>query len=181
MAWLWWLGAALLLGVVEMLSLDLVLIMFAGGALAAAGLSAVGLPLWVQIIGFAVTSALLLLALRPWMLRRLRARIPLEETNAQAHIGRVAVAVTEVSERAGRIKLAGEVWSARTENDEELAEGDEVRVVRIAGATAIVTAYVANDVTPGLPPTAVPTDPPPSHLVPGTGPGHRPTTEESTT
>ena len=176
MGWLWWLGAALLLGVVEMLSLDLVLIMFAGGALVAAGLAAAGLPLWVQIIGFGVTSTLLLLALRPWLLRSLRSRVPLEETNVHAHVGRIAVALDEVSERSGRVKLAGEVWTARTENDEVYGEGAEVRVVRIAGATAVVTAYAENQVTPGIDPSA-----PPSHRVPGTGPDATSTPKESTT
>ena len=138
MAWVWWLGAALLLGVVEMLSLDLVLIMFAGGALAAGGLALVGVPIWGQIIGFAVTSTLLLAALRPWLLRHLRTRVPLVETNAAAHIGRTGVAVTEVSERGGRIKLAGEVWTARVDGPAVVVAGAEVRVMRIDGATAVV-------------------------------------------
>lgn len=140
MAWAWWLGAALLLGVIEMLSLDLVLIMFAGGALAAGGLALVGVPIWGQIIGFVVTSTLLLAALRPWLLRHLRTRVPLVETNAAAHVGRTGTAVTEVSERGGRIKLAGEVWTARLEGRGVIAEGAEVRVVRIDGATAVVAA-----------------------------------------
>lgn len=138
MAWVWWLGAALLLGVIEMLSLDLVLIMFAGGALAAGGLAAVGAPIWGQIIGFAVTSTLLLATLRPWLLRHLRTRVPLVETNAAAHIGRTGVAVSEVSEHGGRIKLAGEVWTARVDGHALVAVGDEVRVTRIDGATAVV-------------------------------------------
>lgn len=142
MGWVWWLGAALLLAVVEMLSLDLVLIMFAGGALAGVLLAGLGLPLWVQIVGFGVTSGLLLLALRPWLLRHLRHRVPLVETNAAALVGQVAVVVATVSERAGRVKLTGEVWTARTENDEVVDVGHEVRVLRIDGATAIVTALV---------------------------------------
>ncbi len=140
MAWVWWLGAAVLLVVVEILSLDLVLIMFAGGALVAALLAGLGLPVWAQILGFGLTSTLLLLALRPWMLRHLRHRVDLPETNAAAHVGRIVVVVSEVSERAGRVKLVGEVWTARTEGDEVVGVGQEVRVVRIAGATAVVTA-----------------------------------------
>lgn len=170
MAWVWWLGGALLLGVAEVLSLDLVLLMFAGGALAGVGLSLLGVPLWGQIVGFAIVSSLLLFALRPWMLRHLRARVPLEETNAAAHVGRVAVVVDDVSERSGRVKLTGEVWTARTENDEELEIGAEVRVVRIAGATAIVTAYHENEVTPGVDP-----------VEPGRTSGPRPSRGEGTT
>lgn len=138
MAWVWWLGAALLLGVVEILSLDLVLIMFAGGALAGGALAAADQPLAVQLVGFGLTSTLLLLALRPWLLRHLRTRVPLVETNAAAHVGRTALVVTAVDEHGGRVKLAGEVWTARVDGPEVLAEGDEVRVVRIDGATAVV-------------------------------------------
>lgn len=141
MAWVWWLGAALLLGVVEILSLDLVLIMFAGGALAGGALAAADQPLAVQLVGFGLTSTLLLLALRPWLLRHLRTRVPLVETNAAAHVGRTALVVTAVDEHGGRVKLAGEVWTARVDGPEVLAEGDEVRVVRIDGATAVVAPF----------------------------------------
>ncbi len=156
MAWAWalWFGAVLVLAVLEVVLLDLVLIMFAGGALVAAVLALLGLDLWVQVVGFSVTSTLLLVSLRPWLLRHLRDRVPLVETNVAAQVGRIAVVVTEVTERAGRVKLVGEVWTARTENDEEVAVGEEVRVVRIDGATAIVTAVhdpVRDHPAPGIP------------------------------
>jgi membrane protein implicated in regulation of membrane protease activity len=140
MDWAWWLGAALLLAVVEILSGALVLIMFAGGALVAALLAVLHTDVWVQIVGFGVVSALLLFALRPWLLRRLRARTPLVETNAAALVGRTGVVVADVSDRGGRIKLAGEAWTARTETGQVIPVGHEVTVVRIMGATAVVTA-----------------------------------------
>lgn len=156
MAWVWWLGAALLLAVVEVLSLDLVLIMFAGGALAATGLALLDQPIWVQILGFAVVSTALLLALRPWLLRHLRKRVPLVETNAAAHVGRVAVAVTAVTERSGRVKLAGEVWTARTDGHDVIEVGEEARVVRIDGATAVVVRLPAGG--PAGPSGSLPTE-----------------------
>ena len=157
MTWAWalWFGIALLLAVLEVVSLNLVLIMFAGGALVGAVLALMGADLWVQVLGFSVASALLLVALRPFLLRHLRDRVPLVETNAAAQVGKVAVVVAEVSERGGRVKLSGEVWTARTENDEVLAVGAEAEVVRIAGATAVVTAVhddaVRDHRTPGSP------------------------------
>lgn len=138
MTWAWWMGAALLLAVIEILSLDLVLIMFAGGALVAGGLALAGTDLWVQIVGFAVTSLVLLGSLRPWLLRHLRDRVPLVETNTAGLVGRPVVVVAEVTRRAGRVKLAGEVWTARTEGDEVLGVGQDARVVKITGATAVV-------------------------------------------
>ncbi|MBD5788277.1 NfeD family protein [Cellulosimicrobium terreum] len=144
MDWLWWVGAALVFALIELISLDLVLIMFAGGALAAAGVNAAGGPLWLQIVVFGVVAAVLLLALRPYLLRHLRSRGPLTETNVAAHVGRTALAVDRVTELGGRVKLVGEVWTARTEPDAlEIPAGAEVRVLRIDGATAVVTGLPA--------------------------------------
>ncbi|MCB7137294.1 NfeD family protein [Cellulosimicrobium marinum] len=139
MDWLWWVGAAFLFALVEIVSLDLVLIMFAGGALAAAGVNAAGGPLWLQILTFAIVSVVLLVTLRPWLLRHLRDRVPLAETNVAAHVGRAALVVDRVTETGGRVKLVGEVWTARTEPDAPpIPAGADVRVLRIDGATAVV-------------------------------------------
>ena len=136
---LWWVGAALLFIVVEVVSVNLVLIMFAGGAVAAAIANLLGAPVGVQFLLFAAVSGLLLFALRPWLLRRLRKRMPLVETNAAAQVGRIGVVVAEVGPSGGRVKLVGEVWSARTGRDGiVLPVGSEARVLRIDGATAIV-------------------------------------------
>lgn len=140
---LWWVGAALLFIVVEVVSVNLVLVMFAGGAFAAAIANALGAPVGVQFVTFAVVSGLLLFALRPWLLRRLRGRMPLVETNAAAQVGRVATVVADVGPAGGRIKLTGEVWSARTARDGLIFPvGAEVRVIRLDGATAIVDGSV---------------------------------------
>ena len=138
MAWMWWVGAALLLGIAEMLMLTLVLMMLAGGALAAALVSLFGVPWWGQMLTMAVVSALLLTALRPWLLRNWRRRTPLVETNVVGNVGRIAVVVAPVDASGGRVKLTGQVWTARTEVGGVLPTGASVRVVQIDGATAVV-------------------------------------------
>ena len=138
MGWLWWIGAALALGILEMLSLDLVLAMFAGGAIAGAIAYWLGASVSVQFIVAALTSVVLLFTLRPWLLRHLRARMPLVETNAAALVGRDAVVVSTVTVEGGRVKLNGEVWSARADAAQAIPPGTEVRVSRIDGATAVV-------------------------------------------
>jgi membrane protein implicated in regulation of membrane protease activity len=141
MGWLWWLGGALLLGVAEMFTLDLIFLMLAGGALAGAAAAGLGAPLAVQIVVAASTALLLLFALRPFLLRRLRTRGDLVETNSAALVGRSAVVVAPTDVLGGRVKLAGEVWSARTADDgATFPTGAEVRVARIDGATAVVAA-----------------------------------------
>ncbi|MFS0704756.1 NfeD family protein [Cellulomonas sp. 179-A 9B4 NHS] len=153
MGWLWWVGGALLLGVLEMVSLDLVLIMFAGGALAGGVAYALGAPLVVQFVVAAVTAVALLLLLRPWLLRHLRSRVDLPETNAAALVGRPAVVVADVDGVTGRVKLAGEVWTARTADGTALPPGAPVVVVRIDGATAVVAATAPAPRTDGPPAT----------------------------
>lgn len=139
--WLWWVGGALLLGIAEIVSVQLVFLMFAGGMLAGAVLSALGAALPVQIGVAVAVSMLLLFALRPWLLRRLRLRGPLVETNAAALVARAAVVLSTTTESGGRVKLGGEVWSARAEHEGEVfSPGTEVRVIRIEGATAVVSA-----------------------------------------
>jgi membrane protein implicated in regulation of membrane protease activity len=138
MEWLWWVGAAVALGIVEMFILDVVVLMLIGGALAGALVTALGAPLWVQIIVFCVVSVILFFTLRPWALRQFNKRTPVTETNASAQVGRRAVVVSDVSEAGGRVKLSGEVWTARTEYSGLLPAGTDVQVVRIDGATAVV-------------------------------------------
>lgn len=150
MAWLWWVGAALLLGVVETLTVDLTFLMFAGGALGGAVAGALGAPLWGQIVAFGVISTLLLVAVRPVARRRLQSTTPEMRTNAQAQIGREAVALTVVDLQGGRIRLGGEEWSARLADPRtqpqgppgavaaRIETGAAVRVVGLDGATAVV-------------------------------------------
>src|SRR4051812_30224061 len=138
MGWLWWVGGTLMFGILEMLSLDLVLVMFAGGCLAGAVAYLLGASIGVQILAFAFTSVLLLATLRPFLLKRLRERTPLIETNSAALVGQEAVVVATVTVEGGRVKLNGEVWSARVDAAQAIPPGTEVRVARIDGATAVV-------------------------------------------
>jgi membrane protein implicated in regulation of membrane protease activity len=137
--WVWWLVAAIGLGVLEILTLDLVLLMFAVGALGAIVANLLGASVAVQVLTFAGTSLVMLVGLRPFLLRNLRRRTPVVETNVAAHVGRPAIVLTEVTERSGLVKLAGEEWSARSaEPGWTFPVGADVSVVRIDGATALV-------------------------------------------
>lgn len=150
--WLWWLVAAIALGVFEILTLDLVLLMFAGGAVAALVASSLGATVTVQVLTFAFTSLLMLVFLRPYLLRNMRRRMPLAETNAAAHVGRQAFTLREVTDRGGLVKLAGEEWTARTEVPGQVLPADAtVRVLRIDGATAVVGPLEDVQPPPGTP------------------------------
>lgn len=149
MEWVLWVAGAVLLGVIEVLVVDLMFLMFAGGALAAAIAAALGAPVWLQVVVFCVTSGILLISVRPWALRFLHRGGPELRTNVAAHVGRTAVVLIDVTAHAGRVKLAGEVWTARAASpDDVFPVGSTVRVVRIDGATAVVEPATAPAVEP---------------------------------
>jgi membrane protein implicated in regulation of membrane protease activity len=136
---MWWVLGAILLGIAEVFTLDLTLAMCAGGALAGAVVVGLGGPQWLAAVVAVIVAALLLFALRPWLLHNLRARTPLIETNAAALVGKEAKTLSVVTADKGRVKLHGEVWTARVaEGADEIPEGAAVTVVKISGATALV-------------------------------------------
>ncbi len=134
-----WLGLAVVLAVVEIFSLDLVLLMFALGAVGGAVAAGFGAPLWLAILVFIVISVAFLYFVRPPIVHRLHAG-PTLTTGHAALVGRTAVVLEPVDERQGRIQLGGELWSARSEHGADpIDTGTEVLVTRIDGATAVVT------------------------------------------
>lgn len=143
MGWLWWLGLALVLGVIELLTVDLTFLMLAGGAAAGGLAGALGAPFWVQIVVAVVVAVLLLVLVRPMAVEKFRTSTPETTTNIAAHVGRSATVLADVTDRSGRVKLAGEVWSARTDAPGQvLPVGATVQVTKIDGATAVVAPQV---------------------------------------
>ncbi|HYO85999.1 MAG TPA: NfeD family protein [Dermatophilaceae bacterium] len=137
-AWVMWLALALTFGAIEAATADLVFLMLAGGAVAAAVASLLGASFAVEVITAVVVATALLGVVRPIAKRRLTTA-PKASMGADAYIGRSAVVVETVSSRDGRVKLGGEIWSARVAQDRPEAEpGREVQVVAISGATVIV-------------------------------------------
>ena len=148
MEWLFWIGGALLLVVIETVTADLTFLMIAGGALGGGLTSFLGGPLWAQVVVFACVSTLLLFAVRPWAKRRLAATTPQMKTNVDALIGRSATTITAVDDGGGRVRLGGEEWSARlapaVQGMTRLEAGASVTVTEIAGAVAVVAPAVAS-------------------------------------
>jgi len=138
--WVIFLAVAVVLAIVEMMSLDLVLLMFAIGSGCAAIVSGVGGPLWLAIAVFAAVSLLLLFVARPPLVNKLHAGPTLVQGH-DAQIGRTATVVESVDHHDGRIRLGGEIWSARAADRSARFDPDvEVQVIRIDGATAVVAA-----------------------------------------
>lgn len=133
-----WLIAGVLLIAAEVLSGDFVLLMLGTAALAAAVSSALGTPLWLDVVVFGMVAVALVTLARPVLRRRLHAGEGLR-TNAEALIGGQAVVVSTVDAAGGKVKLRGELWSARAFDETQVLEpGRPVTVMHISGATAVV-------------------------------------------
>jgi membrane protein implicated in regulation of membrane protease activity len=125
--------------VAEIFSLDLVLIMFAAGALAASVTAGMGLNLFIQALVFAVVSVLALFVARPMAQRRLHPSADQARTGIDALKGSSAVVLEQVNEHAGLVKIGGEEWTARAFDATQVLEpGAKVQVIDIKGATALV-------------------------------------------
>lgn len=137
-AWVWWLIGAAGLGIGLVITAMPELGMLAVGAVAAAVVAGLGGDAVMQVAVFAVVSVALIAVVRPIAARH-RSQRPQLATGVEALKGKQAVVLERVDGSGGRIKLAGEVWSARALNSELAYEvGQEVDVVDIEGATAIV-------------------------------------------
>ncbi|MFH9862703.1 NfeD family protein [Streptomyces sp. NPDC017202] len=137
-AWVWWLVGAAALGIPLVVTAMPEFGMFAVGAVAAAVAAALGFDVVAQVLVFVVVSVALIAVVRPIAARH-SAQRPQFASGVDALKGKQAVVLERVDGRGGRIKLAGEIWSARAlDTDRTYEVGQEVDVVDIEGATAIV-------------------------------------------
>lgn len=139
MAAMIWIALIVIFAVLEIVTIGLTSIWFAGGALAALLAYAVGLnELW-QLIIFVAVSLVLLLFTRPWAMKYLKPR--LVKTNYEEAIDK-NVCVTEAIDnikRTGTVVLNGQEWTARAyEEGKVFEEGTIVKVKEIRGVTMYV-------------------------------------------
>ncbi|MFI6086307.1 NfeD family protein [Streptomyces sp. NPDC051218] len=137
-AWVWWLIGAVALGIPLVLTAMPEFGMLSVGAVAGAVTAGLGGGTVLQVVVFAAVSVALIAVVRPVAARH-RAQRPELATGVDALRGKTAVVLERVDASGGRIKLAGEIWSARALDTAQSYEaGREVDVVEIDGATAIV-------------------------------------------
>jgi membrane protein implicated in regulation of membrane protease activity len=139
-AWVLWLIAAIVLAVAEVINLSFFLFPFAIGAAAAALVSLAGAGTPIAVVVFAVLTAVCFGIVRPIARRHLRTP-PQVRTGTAALIGRTAIVLERIAndEGVGCVRLDGEVWTARSYDDDRVIEpGTRVHVMEIRGATALV-------------------------------------------
>ena len=134
-----WLVLLIVFLVVEAVTVTLVSLWFAAGALAALLVSFFGAAIWLQVLVFLAVSAVALAALRPVARKYIRPKIT--ATNVDAVIGStglVTVSVDNVT-AAGQVKPGAMVWSARSSSGDPIPEGTLVRADRIEGVKVFVS------------------------------------------
>ena len=136
---IFWLILFVVLVVIEIATLGLTTIWFAGGSIVAFILAIVGFSLPVQIVAFLVSSILLLVLTRPIAIKYFNPERKL--TNAESLIGQKAVVIETVDtlHNVGRVEVNGQEWSAKTDEPHEVIEKDAVVSIEgIQGVKLIV-------------------------------------------
>ena len=134
-----WLVLLVILVIIELATMGLTTIWFAGGALAAAIVSIPGTPIFLQVIVFLVVSAILLYFTRPIAVKYFnKDRI---RTNTESLIGRQAIVISEINnvEGTGQVNTGGMEWTARSSyNNVVLPVGAVVTILGSDGVKLIV-------------------------------------------
>jgi membrane protein implicated in regulation of membrane protease activity len=137
-SWLLWLTIAAVLGIAELMTATLDLLLLAVAGLAAAAIAGLGLGVGLQLVAFAATAAAMITLVRPVARRHLTSH-PQLRTGVAALIGREALVLSPVGREPGRVRIGGEEWSARSyDPDLLIPAGTTVDVFAIEGATALV-------------------------------------------
>lgn len=137
--WIFWLIAAGIFFIIEMATIGFLVFWLGIGSLLAMVTSFITDSILIQVIVFVITSTLLLIFTRPLVNKFIK--IPKEvKTNAYSIIGKKGIVVKEINniEGDGQIKVDGEVWSAKSNEDEIIPKDTEIEIVDIDGVKAVV-------------------------------------------
>jgi membrane protein implicated in regulation of membrane protease activity len=137
-SWIVWLVLAAVLGVAEIMTTTLAFGLIAVGAVVAGVVGVAGAGLPFQLIAFGVASAAGLGVVRPIAVRHIK-QPPLLRTGTSALVGRSAKVVEAITDDGGKVRIGGELWSARPYDESQVIPvGSTVDVFAIEGATALV-------------------------------------------
>lgn len=140
-----WLGILIAAIIIEVITLGLTTIWFAGGALVAVIAAAFGAPLIIQIILFILVSLLLLIFTRPIAVKYFnKDRV---RTNVESLVGRQAIVISEIDnlQGIGQVTVSGQEWSAKSAEDPvSLPVGAVVDIVAISGVKLVVRERISS-------------------------------------
>lgn len=140
--WLIWLGLFIILIVIELITVGLTTIWFAGGALAAILADILGAGVLAQILIFLAVSCILLFFTRPWAIKHLNQKRV--RTNYEGEIGKIIKLTEKVDNRnqTGKSVIDGREWTVRSRDGREILEaGSLAKVLAVSGVKLIVEKY----------------------------------------
>lgn len=137
-----WIIAAVVLGIVEASTTNLITIWFAVSALMTAVFAAMGAGSGVQIAVFIMLSVILVAATRPLAKRFITKKTV--ATNADRIISAQGIVIRRIDpvENMGQVKVMGQVWSAKSSNGEIIEEGTPVVIQALEGVKVVVSAKI---------------------------------------
>ena len=133
-----WLGILILAIIAEAVTAGLVSIWFVPSALAAMILALCNVPVYLQVTVFLGLSIILLIFSRTiW--KKYTSFKPVEPTNADALIGQIGIVTEAINniDASGEVKVNGQHWSARSQNDVPIEKDKHVRILSIEGVKLI--------------------------------------------
>ncbi len=135
---IFWLAIVVVMAIIEIITLGLTTIWFAGGALVAFIASLFGAGFVIQVVLFVAVSVILLAATRPLAVKYLNKNM--ESTNAESLIGKLAVVKEEIDNlnARGHVSVNGQEWTARAVEEKVIPEGVTVEIVEISGVKLLV-------------------------------------------
>lgn len=133
-----WLVLLGLLVVIEIITLGLTTIWFAGGALVAFLVSLAGGPIWLQVVIFIIVSLVLLIFTRPLAVKYMNKNV--NKTNVDSLPGQKAVVIKTINnlQNTGQAVVNGLEWSAKSKDGAVIDEGKIVRIVAVEGVKLVV-------------------------------------------
>ncbi len=137
--WVFWLIAAGIFFIIEMATIGFLVFWLGIGAILAMLTSFITDSILIQSLVFVITSTLLLVFTRPLVDKFIK--VPKEiKTNAYSIIGKKGIVISKINniEGTGQIKIGGEVWSAKSFENEDIPENTEIEIVEIDGVKAVV-------------------------------------------
>jgi membrane protein implicated in regulation of membrane protease activity len=139
MSWIIWIIIAISLVILEVFTPSLFFFTcLAIGCVFAGIADALGAGIWIQVAAFSLASIISIMFIRP-LLRKYLKNTDSKSSNIDEIIGKEAVVTgTILPKQQGLVKVMGEVWSAFSENDEDIAEGSIVEIISVKGTRVIV-------------------------------------------
>ncbi len=134
-----WLALAVIMGILEGATSQLVSVWFVIGAIAAVITSLITPIIWIQLAVFTAVTAIALAVTRP--LVKNAAHFKKTSTNSDRNVGKTAVVTMEINNREGRgqVKIDGQIWTARSASDKIIPESTSVVIEKIDGVKLIVS------------------------------------------